>query len=73
MRKRDTVSERCFYFEVGDEASLTVDEIWPDGDAPENPTVEDVIAEVKKTSRFRFASEWNFETHVSVNGKPVDW
>jgi hypothetical protein len=30
-----------FIFEVQTNHILSVDEIWPDGDAPENPTVED--------------------------------
>lgn len=62
-----------FLIEVGDEAYLTVEEIWPDGDAPANPTVEDVAAQIKKSSRFNFARDWGFEDHVSVNGKPVEW
>lgn len=65
--------ERFFTIEVGDEASLSVNEIWPDGDAPENPTVEDVIAKIKQSSEFSFMSDWNFAQHVSVNGKPVTW
>lgn len=67
------MSDKAFLFEVGDEGYLTVEEIWPDGDAPEDPTVEDVIAVVKKSSRFSFARDWGFEEHVSVDGKPVEW
>lgn len=64
--------EPTFFFEVGDEGYLTVGEIWPDGDAPENPTVEDVIAQVKKEGSARkIASNWGFDIHVHVNGKSV--
>lgn len=66
-------AEKAFFFEVGDENYLTVSEIWPDGDAPENPTTEDVIAVVKKTGRFNFARDWGFETHVYVDRKLVKW
>lgn len=31
-----------FRFEFGVDITLHEDQIWPDGDAPENPTVEDV-------------------------------
>ncbi len=31
-----------FIFSVQVDHILSVDEIWPDGDAPENPTAEDV-------------------------------
>jgi hypothetical protein len=66
------MSERTFWFEVGDEATLTVDEIWPDGDAPENPTVDDVIAHIKQSSsRHSFATDWGFVIYVSVDGKEV--
>jgi hypothetical protein len=59
-----------FTITVGDEGVLTVDEIWPDGDAPENPTVDDVIAVVRKSGSGRtFASDWGFSLHVEVNGK----
>lgn len=33
---------RTFTISLEVSESLTVDEIWPEGDAPENPTVEDV-------------------------------
>lgn len=63
-----------FTIEVGDEAFLTIEEIWPDGDAPENPTVDDVIARIKRSgSRHHFATDWGFQIHVSVDGKPVQW
>lgn len=65
-------AKKTFFIEVGDEAHLTVDEIWPDGDAPENPTREDVIEKIRATeSRFSFASNWGFEDWASVDGKPV--
>ena len=33
-----------FHFDLDLSVTLDLDEIWPDGDAPENPTVEDVWA-----------------------------
>jgi hypothetical protein len=33
------------------EVELGVDEIWPNGDAPENPTPDDVIAVMRETER----------------------
>lgn len=29
------------------EFDLSIDEIWPDGDAPENPTAADVVAQMR--------------------------
>jgi hypothetical protein len=55
-------------FEVGDEQILTVEEIWPDGDAPENPTLADVLEVVRKHGRWAIARDWGFEDHVEVEG-----
>jgi hypothetical protein len=65
--------EKSFFIEVGDEAHLTVDEIWPDGNAPDNPTVEDVIKVIRDYGKWNFATDWGFETHVTVNNKLVKW
>lgn len=43
-------------------ADLTVSEIWPDGDAPENPTSKDVMAKLmggdKWCSHTQVLEEW---------------
>ncbi len=67
----DHVATKTFQFEWGGTASLTVEEIWPDGDAPENPTVDDVLAQVRKAgSLWQLASEWNLDLQgVEVNGR----
>jgi hypothetical protein len=42
------------------ETVLDVDSMWPDGDAPESPTVEDVIGLIKKHGGiYRVLDEWN--------------
>lgn len=64
-------AQRTFHIEWGGEADLTIGEIWPNGDAPEDPTVEDVIAEMGKWRSARTLSrDWNLEIEgVEVNGK----
>ncbi len=66
-----SVATKTFQFEWGGTAALTVEEIWPDGDAPENPTVDDVLAQVRKAgSLWQLASEWNLDLQgVEVNGR----
>lgn len=63
------------YFSVQVHSSddyLTLSEIWPDGNAPENPTAEDVMAEIRKSgSVSSFISDWNMELFVEVDGKDV--
>lgn len=67
-----------FNFEWGGTADLTVEEIWPDGDAPENPTTADVIqAMLKAVGQYggtqRLASHWDLEIQdVEVSG-PGGW
>ena len=34
--------QQTFSIHIDIDETLTVDEIWPDGDAPENPTADDV-------------------------------
>lgn len=49
--------ETTFLISLG-ETELTVEEVWPDGDAPENPTAEDV-ATAMRSSRGPVLSDWN--------------
>ena len=35
---------KTFNFHIEADHNLTVDQIWPDGDAPPNPTIQDVLA-----------------------------
>lgn len=51
---------------------LTVEEIWPGGDAPENPTPDDVVAamkEVQYAHPARVAFEWLLIDKLSVRYK----
>jgi len=47
---------------------LDIDEIWPDGDAPENPTAADVVKLIEQCGNIsNFINEWNLETAFSVS------
>ncbi len=35
--------KKVFHFSLSADVDLEIDQIWPDGDAPENPTVDDVL------------------------------
>ena len=62
MKKRFAISMDVY-------AIMTVDEIWPDGDAPENPTCEQVAARIAESgSPMRWLEDWNMvdDTGVSV-------
>lgn len=64
-------SERQFHIEWGGEVFLKIEEVWPDGDAPEKPTREDVIEVMKKSgSLYRLCQDWSLRTEgVEVDGK----
>lgn len=47
---------------------LTVEEIWPDGDAPENPSAEDVIEAMKSYgSSSMVIRDWNFDDGLVIH------
>jgi hypothetical protein len=56
-----------FRFRLNVDSTLTIDQIWPDGDAPENPTVEDVArvtgqwdsAKISVREMCELVDEWN--------------
>jgi hypothetical protein len=59
-----------------DDAHVTAEEIWPDGDGPEDPTAEDVAAVMRaEGSKYRVLFDWNLldyeELEVSVDGVEV--
>lgn len=46
---------------------MTVDEVWPDGDAPENPTAKDVAIKMRRTGTVAsLLSEWNLDSYLDV-------
>ena len=59
---------RRFILGLGDVA-LGVEDIWPDGDAPPDPTVEDVVARMQSTgcSAARLAAHWNLLDEIEVS------
>ena len=61
-----------FYVQVSAEETLGVAEIWPDGDAPANPTAVDVIEQIRRTTdEHHFATDWGFDVRTEVDGLPV--
>lgn len=62
-----------FSFVFEGEVELSAGDIWPDGDAPENPTTQDVVARIQ--TRWwridRFMREWNLtdDVHLYVDSE----
>jgi hypothetical protein len=60
--------ERAPVFYVGvPDVALEVEDVWPDGDAPENPTAADVAEVMRSTGSIgRIVSEWNLWAEIEV-------
>jgi hypothetical protein len=57
-----------FHFSIAADISLSVEEIWPDGDAPENPTIEDVLEVIAKCGgRMRVIRDWNLHHELTMD------
>ncbi len=57
-----------FHFSIEADLSLDVQDIWPDGDAPANPTLEDVLAVIKKCGGARrILEDWNLIDDLGVS------
>ncbi len=71
------MSER-FLIGVYANFDLTVEEIWPDGDAPENPTANDVAEKIESLGYYgpeAFLREWGMshDLHVDVEGREINF
>lgn len=65
--------KRTFSVTLESDNLLDVDDVWPDGDAPENPTSEDVIKAIKEVGSVRsLVLDWGFTIDVLVDGKKID-
>ncbi len=63
----------AFTIEIDGAVTLELDEIWPDGDVPENPTLSDVIPRLEKEgTAANLIREWNLPVEVSVDGQKVN-
>ena len=74
------MTKKIFSFQFSGGVDLTEDDIWPDGDGPENPTVDDVKDVINDIyeSIFRsgygmadFIRDWNLEDEVKLNIREI--
>lgn len=63
----DEPKKPMFHFSIEADVSLGVEDIWPDGNAPENPTLEHVLEVIKKDGGARRVLEdWNLIDDLSL-------
>lgn len=61
------MAAREFFVDIEASVVLGLDDIWPDGDAPENPTAEDVAALMRKCgSKHRVLDEWDLVGELTI-------
>lgn len=70
--------QKVFNITFGGSVRLSVDEIWPDGDGPEDPTPEDVVARMEEEiNKHSLVDEWGLEDDLEItvahNGKRSTW
>jgi hypothetical protein len=57
-----------FNLGISADVFLEIDEIWPDGDAPENPTAEDVIKVIKACGgAARVIRDWDLDAQLDLD------
>lgn len=63
-----------FQVSITNDFDLSVEEVWPDGDAPENPTAEDVMEQMKREgSVHRLLGNWDMLYGVQVDVTDSKW
>ena len=73
-------TDKVFSVRIDGDYTLSVDDVWPDGDAPKNPTTEDVIAVMKsdQVCTIDLITLWDLNTYqgeprLIVDGVEVEW
>lgn len=67
-----TSTNRTFLFEWVGIHELGISEIWPDGDAPADPTADDVMEVIRKEGGVSgILQNWNMPPQLEVDGKVV--
>lgn len=77
---RESVTSRQVFLSFEADFALKEEEIWPDGDAPENWTVADVVRRIASEGDLAsFITDWSLDNDirvgVSCDGeyKEVEW
>ena len=69
FEQREENEMKKFEFTITISVDLTEEEVWPDGDAPENPTAADareVFVSCNGSNYLRTAREWSFENDIDL-------
>jgi hypothetical protein len=60
-------NKKHFFFNIEIDDTFEIEHLWPDGDAPENPTLDDVVALIQKCGGpDQVADDWNMLDGLSI-------
>jgi hypothetical protein len=68
-RQKETgnLPKPVFNFSINYDVTYSVEEIWPDGDAPESPTLDDVMAVIVKCGgKRRVLEDWSMTNDLEL-------
>ncbi len=68
-----TKVSKSFTLSVSGEVSVSLNEIWPDGDAPENPTAQDVAKAIEEQGAWslaNFFNDWSLDEYFELDVTP---
>jgi hypothetical protein len=62
-----STKSKTFYFQFERTIELSIDDIWPDGDAPDNPTVMDVVSVVNDCGgALDVFRDWDLDSEIEL-------
>jgi len=77
MENANEKIKKQFRISISIDETFSVEELWPDGNAPENPTVKDVIKLIKQCGgAIDIINHWNLDNCVECvvwNGKEMEY
>lgn len=63
--KKNEIMDKSFKISISFEYDYSLDELWPDGDAPENPTVQDVVDLIEQCGGVRqVLHDWDMDRYL---------
>lgn len=67
------MSDKTFHIIFDGHVTFSVDDVWPDGDAPDNPTADDVAEVMRSTGeKWLVMREWGLNQFVNVSVDHVE-
>ena len=67
QKETDNLPKQMLHFSISYDVSYSVAEIWPDGDAPEDPTIDDVLGAITRCGGKRIIlDDWGMTNDLEL-------